>query len=170
MSMHKSLFSTTSNGFSLTSIGEETAKKYLEEITSSDAKGKWFLGASKSVSATKTNSGDKRSSTPSILTDINLAPKDKESLRGLTSALSISKAQEYNTVFVYYLERILGLSGITPDHIFTCYKHLEIKPPSNLRQSLFDTRSRKGWINTTSINDLKITAEGINKVEFDFKK
>lgn len=145
-------------------------KKYLEEIISSDAKGKWFLGTSKSISATKTNSGDKRSSTPSILTDINLSPDNKESLRSITSTLSISNAQEHNTVFVYYLERILGLSGITPDHIFTCYKHLGIKPPSNLRQSLFDTRSRKGWIDTTSINDIKITAEGINKVEYDFKK
>lgn len=170
MSKHKSFFSTTSNGLSLTSMGEEAAKKYLEEIISSDAKGKWFLGTSKSISATKTNSGDKRSSTPSILTDINLSPDDKESLRSITSTLSISNAQEHNTVFVYYLERILGLSGITPDHIFTCYKHLGIKPPSNLRQSLFDTRSRKGWIDTTSINDIKITAEGINKVEYDFKK
>lgn len=170
MSTHKSYFSTSCNGLSLTSMGEEVAKKYLEDISSSDIKGKWFLGASKSATTNKTASANKRQSTPSIITGINLLPNNKDSLRDFVSKRSVSNAQEYNTIFVYYLERILELRDITPDHIFTCYKHLGVKPPSNLRQSLFDTRSRKGWIDTTSINDLKITVEGINKVEFDFKK
>lgn len=170
MSTHKSYFSTSSSGLSLTSMGEEVAKKYLEDVLCSDIKGKWFLGASKPVQTNKTASVNKRHSTPSIITGINLSPENKDSLRDFVSKRSASNAQEYNTIFVYYLERILEIRGITPDSIFTCYKHLGIKPPSNLRQSLFDTRSRKGWIDTTSINDLKITAEGINKVEFDFKK
>ena len=74
-------------------------------------------------------------------------------------------------MFIYYLQQILELESITMDHVFTCYRNIKgLKVPGNLEQSLIDTRSRKGWINTSAFDDLKVEVSGINYIEHDMKK
>ena len=72
---------------------------------------------------------------------------------------------ETNTVFVYYLEKVLNLSGITVDHIYTCYKAAEQTIPGALAQSLLDTASRKGWLDTSNMSDISLPTGGENLVE-----
>ncbi len=83
------------------------------------------------------------------------------------AAKSPQSAMERNAVFVYYLQRIAGISRITINHVYTCYKYVNVKYPNALKQSLADTSSRKNWLNTSSFDDIQLSAAGENYVEHD---
>ena len=78
-----------------------------------------------------------------------------------------SSAMEVNPVFVYYLKRISKIDKVTLDHIYTCYKTVGAKVPSNLYQSMIDTSRRKGTVITYDMNDIKIGSVGEKFVEND---
>jgi len=42
--------------------------------------------------------------------------------------------------------------------------------PEALAQSLVDTKNRKGWIDSSSLDDLQLNISGINYLEHDMKK
>ncbi|WP_216070346.1 hypothetical protein, partial [Acinetobacter nosocomialis] len=54
------------------------------------------------------------------------------------------------------------------NHIFTCYRHIpDIKVPNNLKQNLFDIAYRKGWLDTSNIESIKVSISGMNHLEHD---
>lgn len=116
----------------------------------------------------KKNRTKSKSNIPSVVSDLNLRPKQKKSLDDFVSTLTIKSNLERNTAYLYYLTNILGKSKIDQDHIFTCYRHLKEKIPAALYQSLADT-SVKGWIDTSDMEDLQLTSIGLNYVEHDMK-
>jgi hypothetical protein len=64
-------------------------------------------------------------------------------------------------VAVYWLAKESGLSsGITVDHINTCYQGAGRKRPSNLRNALAVTAMKKGWLDTSDGSDIKLTVPG----------
>jgi hypothetical protein len=77
---------------------------------------------------------------------------------------------ESNAVFVYYLQKTAKVSGIDFNHVYTCYKDVAARIPSALKQSLIDTASSKGWLNTSSLNNLQLTTGGENFVELDLPR
>jgi hypothetical protein len=109
---------------------------------------------------------------PSLVKDLDLLGKDKgESLKTFISSYVAPKsAMEWNVLFVYYLQKILGIPAVGIDHIYTCYKHLNEKPPNNLYQSLIDTAHRKGSINTDSVDSITVTMVGENLVEHEMPR
>lgn len=110
----------------------------------------------------------------SIVKDLDLSSKGgKQSLRefykeklpeGATSAM------ECNSVFVYFLQKIATITNITLSHVYSCYKDVGARVPTALRQSLLDTSHRKGWVDTSSFENLAITTAGENYVEQDLPK
>jgi len=76
---------------------------------------------------------------------------------------------EKNVVFVYYLQNIVSVQGITPNHIYTCYKNVGSKVPTALRQSLLDTASLKGWLDTSNLDEVKLATPGENYIEHDLQ-
>lgn len=118
---------------------------------------------------TKHQNDDITKETYPIVKDINLS-MDRTTLKQIFSEKSPKSALERNIVFVYYLQKISELSKITIGHIYTCYKDLSIKPPEKLRQSLADTASKKGWLDTKSMNDIKLSLKGESFVEHDLPK
>jgi hypothetical protein len=78
---------------------------------------------------------------------------------------STASALEKNAVFVYYLSKIANIKNINLNHIYSCYKEVGAKLPQALKQSLADTSSKKGWIDTKSMSDIKITLKGEGLVE-----
>jgi hypothetical protein len=173
MSKNKSLYNINSGSYRLCRTGEEKAKEYLEDIFSDDKNDNWKLG-NKAKTAPKSNNGSKKiSSNPSsytIVGSLDLSPSGKNSLKNFIVNYNLSSGAEYNVVFVYYLEKIIKERNIGVNHIYTCYKELGVKYPSNLRQSVIDTKQRKGWLDTSSTNDIKLTAVGENAVEHNLKK
>lgn len=110
--------------------------------------------------------------TPNISSDLDLSGGKKgRSLRDFYSQYAPSSNLERNLVFIYYLEHIAGIKAITIDHVFTCYRNIKkLKAPVQLYQSLVDTRKLKGWLDTSSIDDIKLTVPGINYLEYDMNK
>ena len=117
----------------------------------------------------KVSSGVK---TPSLAKDLDLLGKDKGvSLKAfIASYLTPKSAMEWNLLFVYYLQKILEIPAVGIDQIYTCYKHLSVKSPNNLYQSLLDTAHRKGSINTDSVDSITITMVGENLVEHEMPR
>lgn len=74
---------------------------------------------------------------------------------------------EHNTLFVYYLNKMRDIPGITQSHVYTCYKEVAARIPGAFYQSLVDTARRKGWIDTSEGDDMRVTTVGENFVEHD---
>ena len=107
----------------------------------------------------------------SIIKDLDLSSNnDKPSLREFYASRSPRSALECNAVFVYYLQQIANVKPIAIDHIYSCYKALNLKYPNALKQSIADTSSRKGWLDTSSFEDIKLATPGENYVEHDLPK
>jgi hypothetical protein len=71
------------------------------------------------------------------------------------------------TVFVYYLQNKLALTDITIDHVFTCYKNIGARIPTNLPQNIADAcSSRFGYLDRTN-GKLSVSVAGTNFVEHD---
>ena len=105
--------------------------------------------------------------TPSLIKDLNLRPSGNKSLAEFFEEKKPDGNIQNSAVMTYYLQHILGLENINPDHIFTCYRELNKKIPAVIVQNLRDCSSnRYGYIN---FNNGKITTsiKGINFVEQD---
>lgn len=182
LSGHKNLINSLNNQLSLSRVGKDKAKGYLTDIFDESKKGLWSTGSSsknggkKSKNTTLSSPGKNNKNTNrtySNLGNLNFNPKGKESL---LEFLSKNKSDEtrmsslrYNLLFVYYLEKILEEKNIGLDHVNTCYRHAKVVVPKNLYQSIIDTKSRYGWINTTEMNDLKVNVSGENAVIHGFE-
>lgn len=98
-----------------------------------------------------------------IIKDLDLS--QPESLKNFYAQKISQSALEKNTIFIYYLAKIANIKNINLNHIYSCYKEVSGKLPAALKQSLADTSSKKGWIDTKSMNDIKITIKGEGLVE-----
>lgn len=74
---------------------------------------------------------------------------------------------EKNLVFVYFLKNKLKVSNVNLDHIYTAYDEVGSRRPNAFRQSVADTSSKKGWLDTSSYEDIKISIKGQNYVDHD---
>ncbi|HVD97007.1 MAG TPA: hypothetical protein VNB90_02310 [Cytophagaceae bacterium] len=99
--------------------------------------------------------------------EINFYPDGKEKLKDFYNKYSPKNFFEKNLLFVYYLKEIINVETITPDHIYSCYKHTGQKVPGNLYQSLVDTGIRKGWIDTKNTSNIGLLIHGENYVEHE---
>lgn len=104
---------------------------------------------------------------PSLVSDLNLRPKGKESLRDFLAQKSPKDNQEILAVIVYYLQKVLTTNSISQDHIYTAFKEISKKVPTNIYMALIMTHKRKGWVETKNMSDLKMTIPGENFVEHD---
>ncbi len=125
--------------------------------------------AGKSAKKRKANTGK---TAPKIVKDLDLSGKGKKSnLKDFYEQYSAKSNFEKNLVFCYYLQQVIEHTPITVDHVFTCYRHIKgIKSPMALAQSLLDTSHHKGWIDTSSLEDIKVPIAGINYLEHDLGK
>lgn len=103
----------------------------------------------------------------SIDKDLNLRPKGKKSFVDFAKEKQPVSYEQKCTVAVYYLEKILGIKGIGINHIYTCYKDAVWRVPADLRNKLHSTASKKGWLDTGNIDEIKLTTRGDNLIEHD---
>ncbi len=114
----------------------------------------------------KTKSVSKSKSSLSIVKDLKLNPDGKKSFKDFVSEKQPSTNQQKCTVAVYYLQYEIGIEGITFNHIYTCYKDVNWRI-TDLYNILLLTASRKGWVDTSHTENIKITPHGENLVEHD---
>ncbi|SHN46084.1 zinc ribbon domain-containing protein [Chitinophaga sp. CF418] len=97
------------------------------------------------------------------LTDLNFNPDEKDSLKAFISKYPVKSDLERILVFVYYMEEIIKLNGITYDHIYTAFDDLNIHTPSNVPQITRNCASQKGWIELKK-SGIILTIKGRNQV------
>lgn len=108
---------------------------------------------------------------PSFVKDLDLSGGGKfERLKDFYSKYEAKSNLDKNLIFLYYLQHKIGMSGINTDHVFSCYREVGSKVPEALRQSLIDTANRKGWIDTSNTEDIKVSISGVNFIEHDMQK
>lgn len=123
----------------------------------------------KRTKKTKSKSNAKSTSF-NLVSTLNLNPQALKSLKSFYSEFIAKTFFDKNTLFIYYMERVLKTTEIGINHVYTCYKNVGEKIPGNLYQSLVDTKNLKGWIESKDINNLRITISGENHVEHDFPR
>jgi hypothetical protein len=107
----------------------------------------------------------RRASGPSRVKGLDLAPSGKESFEAFVGDKQPSNNHEKNVLSVYYLAEVAGISPVTIDHVFTCYRDVGWDIPADLRNSLALTASRKGFLDTADTEDIKVEPRGMNHVE-----
>jgi hypothetical protein len=96
--------------------------------------------------------------------------KSIPSFKGFHDEKKPGSAMEFNTVAVYYLQKLLGLQGVTLDHAYTCYAEVSRKPPGAFRQSFIDTKNKEGWLEFDDSGNLTIPHRGTVFVEHDLPR
>lgn len=102
-----------------------------------------------------------------IVKDLDLSVKGNSqgvSLRDFYAEKNPSSAMERSTVFVYFLQSVMGIPQITLNHIYSCYKDVGAPIPA-VRKSVANAGSLKGYLNTTSFDAIKLAIPGENLVE-----
>ena len=108
---------------------------------------------------------------PRVLENLNLAASNgRLSLRDYYTQFAAKTNFERNLIFVYYLQNELKLETITADHVYSCYAAVKGKYPTAMVQSLYDTNHKRRWLNTESIEDIKLTTVGVNHLEHDMPR
>lgn len=181
LSTNRKLIDNRQTYLELRPEGLELAEKYLSDFLDSSITNSWDLKSSKKNYSSKSDLKDDSTGTSNkskaskkvhsyqIIPSLNLKPSGKKSLEDFYLEHPVNSNFEYNLLFIYYLEKVLNEKFINIDHIYTCYKALNIKVP-NIYQSIADTKKRKGWIDSSNMNDLKISIAGENYLEHTLKK
>ncbi|HSI34758.1 MAG: hypothetical protein ACAI43_13040 [Phycisphaerae bacterium] len=103
----------------------------------------------------------------SFIPDLNLRPSDKAPLRTFFAEKKPTSQQDQMAVIVYYLTQVLGVSNVGANHIYQSLKEVEQKVPKNIIQIVRNTAERRGWIDVSDTNNLRVTTQGENYVEHD---
>jgi hypothetical protein len=110
-----------------------------------------------------------KSTTLSIDKNLNLKPSGKQSINEFIDEKAPSSLKEKVTACVYYLQHKLGRKDINYSHVFTCFKHLNWRLPSNL-PNMMQQAGTQGWLDTSNNADIKVTPHGENLIEHDLPK
>jgi len=107
-----------------------------------------------------------------LVKELDLSGKgEKPSLKEFYSRYIAKSNLAKNLIFCYYLEHEIKETPITVNHVFTCYRHIpKVKTPEALAQSLSDTAHLKGWLDTSSLDDIKVSISGVNHLEHELPK
>lgn len=126
----------------------------------------------KSPKATKTSTtGGRRAAAPVTLSkDLNLAPAGKKSFKTFVAEKNPMTQHDRSVVSVYWLGQTAGHSPITASDVFTCYRHVGWKVPANMSNGIAVTAHRKGFFDTSDLQDIQLKPHGINRVEHELPK
>ena len=103
----------------------------------------------------------------SIVKDLDLKPDGNPAFCEFIAEKKPKDNQEFIVCAVYYLAHKVGQEGITPNHVYTCFKDASRRTPKDLPQTLRNVACRKGWVDSKKQDDIKITNVGDNYVEHD---
>lgn len=140
------------------------ADSALEEADTRRVPGK--AGAAKK----KKGKGRRAKSRPTIVKDLNLFPKGKQSFIDFAAAKQPADNQEKCAVAVYYLKQKLSRDIIDVNHVYTCFKVASWRTPADLENTLALTAFRKRWLDTSNLSNITLTTLGENFVEHDLPR
>lgn len=104
----------------------------------------------------------------SIVAELDLRPDEEESFKEFIGKRTFSTHLDKVVLATYYLEKVLRLSPVSVDHVFTVFRTEGWKLPSNLQNTVSKT-GVKDWIDSSSFDDLQVLPPGLNYVEHDLR-
>jgi hypothetical protein len=114
----------------------------------------------------------KKPPTYSFVKDLDLRPQGKTSLREFYENKKPSGHQQILTLVVYYLQHELDVKNISANHVYTGLKELTelgVRVP-NIPSGVRNISNRKGWLDTSDLNNLRMTVPGDNFIEHDLPR
>jgi hypothetical protein len=109
----------------------------------------------------------RRGGSPKRVKDLNLAPGGKKSLKMFVEEKQPKTNHDRSLVSLFYLVEVAKVKPIAVDHIHTCYLDMNWRLPAQFTNSLAVTASKKGYFDTSSGEDIKLTPSGLNRVNHD---
>ena len=110
----------------------------------------------------------RRSGGPGLVKDLTLRPGGKKAFKDFAEEKQPKTHQQKQAVIVYWLRHELGMeSGITADHVNTCYLDAGWVRPANLDNNLQVTAAQKGWLDTSDMDNITIGTRGEDVVQHD---
>lgn len=102
----------------------------------------------------------------SVVHTLNLKPDGKQSFEDFIEEKQPKSNEDKYVVAVYYLEEILGVEPITKNEVGTMFRLTKSwKEPAAVVKGMQMTSHRKATLNTSDIDNIKITPQGRNFVE-----
>lgn len=79
--------------------------------------------------------------------------------------------QEKVTVYVYYINKHLGITDVLSGHVVSCYNEVGEKKPLNILQLFRDIKHHKGWLEVGETpHSVRVSISGENLVEHDLPR
>ena len=103
----------------------------------------------------------------SLVSGLNLRPAGKPPLKDFFAQKSPKDQQEQAAVFVYYLSHMLRVTKVGPNHLYTCFKEVGSRSPTNISKLVTKVVARKGWIDASAGDGYTSSTAGQNFVEHD---
>ncbi|MCE7067422.1 zinc ribbon domain-containing protein [Dyadobacter sp. CY326] len=164
------------NSFSILDKGIQKAKEIIARTTGSSPKPRPSSKPKKENKGTESENevvnnkkAHKASRLSKRLSNINFEPEGKVSLKDFFASYTPANDSERNLLFVYYLQGVLEVKEITFDHVYSCYDILGLRISENLPQTIRNTASKTGWIETNN-SILAVTVKGSNQIKAWNKK
>jgi len=122
------------------------------------------------ASPRQTRNGKRKPPSMSLIKEMDLHPSGKQSLREFFGEKQPKTQFEQIAVFVFYMRSVLEIDGISPNHIYTCFKDVSAKPPVDVPQVARNCAAQKGWIDTSRKEGIDITTRGENLIDHDLPR
>jgi len=138
--------------------GEADAIDVEFEQSAEEAEDSFEEDGEQQATPSKRGNGSKRKPpTLSLVKELDLRPKGKESWRVFYESKAPQKQIDKITLAVYYLCNVLEISGVTANHVYTCLKDVSVKIPNDLPQTMRNIANSRGIIDVSNSSDIKIT-------------
>jgi hypothetical protein len=106
-----------------------------------------------------------------IVNELSLSGNNKlPSLSDFISEYKIKNRFEKAVLIIYYLQEKLKVPAITLNHLYTCLRHLKIKTPRDLYAFVRLVKSKTGWLESASKENVRLNVHGIDQVAISMKK
>jgi hypothetical protein len=103
-----------------------------------------------------------------FLKDLDLRPKGKQSLEAFVEEKQPASNEDKYAVVVYYFSEIAELPAVSTSHVGSAFRLMKNwREPGDVSASLRITSSRKGTLDTSNLESIKITPTGRNFVEHE---
>lgn len=142
---------------------DATAKMDPEGLGSGKAKSK--KKSTKSIAGAVTSKA--KAGPLSIVKDLNLKPQGKDTFADFIKKKNPLSQHEQCLCAIYYLRNVAGVSTVSANHVYTCFKLAGWRVPANIKNVMQVAASTKGWLDTSNASDIRMTIHGDNYVEHD---
>jgi hypothetical protein len=117
----------------------------------------------------KRGDGDRKDRNAGIkpVGDINFVPNGKQSLKAFFAAKAPDSDMDQILVLCHFLRHTVQCDQIGPGHILSGFKHVGKPVPKDLKKTIRNMKDKKAWLNFTDIENIGLTTEGDNRVEYE---